>query len=48
MFDDNEENPPPRWLVYGMTAAAGVSVLSLLAMAVWLAWLYWLPASWLP
>jgi hypothetical protein len=48
VFDDNDENPPPRWLVYGITAAAGVSVLSLMAMALWLLFAYWVPARWLP
>ncbi len=48
MFDDNDENPPPRWLVYGITAAASVSVLSLMAMALWLLLAYWVPARWLP
>lgn len=44
----NDDIPPPRWLVYGMTAGAAVALVALGLMALWLAAMYLLPNHWLP
>lgn len=44
----NDDNPPPRWLVYGVAACAVLALASLGLMLAWLAAMYLLPNHWLP
>ena len=38
-----DDRPAPAWLVYGLCAAAGVALVSLLLMALWLAAMFLIP-----
>ncbi len=44
----NDEQPPPRWLVYGLAAASVVALVCLLLMVLWLVAVYIVPNRWIP